>query len=97
MTYNMSVFTGSRNVADVVTGVNALSDGFFIPVFLVCIWFILFVIFSTRGYMIGDILIANDVLMSILVITTWALGWTPIWLLSIPVVSLIVGIMVKML
>jgi uncharacterized membrane protein YphA (DoxX/SURF4 family) len=95
MTYNTSWMDQSYNVLRMVKGVNSMTDGYVMGMFIALLWFILYITFQSRGYNSSETLIATDLVVSIVGGIMVALGMIPAWFIAIPLILLMVGIIIK--
>jgi hypothetical protein len=94
MTYNLSFMDNTTGLFQIVEGVNTASDGWLAGLFLIVTWVLIFMVFQQKTDTTG-LLLGSSFIMAIVTGLFFFMGLIPSWVLIIPVLGIIVGIMAK--
>jgi len=93
MAYNTTWMDSSNTLADLVIGVNVMSNSLFVLLFLVAIWMIVFFKTNDRGTSTG--LIASGFVTSIISILFWFMEILTWEIVTVPVIVFLAGIIIN--
>lgn len=94
MTYNMSFVENATGLFGVIEGVNTASNGWLVGLLLITSWVLIFMVFQNKTDTSG-LIIGSSFIMSMVTGLFFFAGLVPSWVLIIPILMLIVGIMIK--
>ena len=97
MATNTTWWNNASTPGDVISGVINSTDGSFIIVMEIALFFIVFVALRSRNYETDEILIYQGAFHFILLILATSGGWVAFSWIMFPTVMLFAGIMIKKL
>lgn len=94
MTYNLSFIDNATGLYGVVEGVNNASGGWLVGLLLLVCWALIIMVFMNKTDLEGLIL-GSSFIMGIVTGLFFFIGLIPSWILILPVLGIIAGIMLK--
>ena len=95
MTYNLTNFTNTTNVVDMIGVANDITGGWYIGLVFISIFIILFM--SMKNYQTDTVLIVSSFVTSLIGLILWSLNWIGMQWLWMSVVILVGSIIVKVM
>lgn len=92
--YNLSMIDNTTSILTVVQGVNTASGGWLIGLTILCLWVLIFIVFS--NYETKSVFLGSSFLISLIAGMFYGAGLIDAWMLVIPVVVLIGSLIAKL-
>ena len=94
MTYNLSFMENTTGLYEIVEGVNTATNGWLIGLVMILVWLLIIFIFQ-RDTDMSSLVLGSSFIMSIITGMFFFLGFVESWVLIIPILGIIVGIVFK--